>query len=111
MTTAPPSAPSGAGMDRRIVKPKWRNHRLLWVVGAVALIVVAALVIPQIPPPGSLTVKASDLEIGTAVRAPFQDYLPVRGEVAPLHTVFVTAVSGGYVRPWWSCNSPWPSPS
>ncbi len=97
MTAAPPSVPSGAGMDRRIAKPKWRNRRLLWVAGALVLIVLAAVIIPQIPPPGSLTVKASDLEIGTAARAPFQDYLPVRGEVAPLHTVFVTAVSGGQV--------------
>jgi HlyD family secretion protein len=84
-------------MDRRIAKPKWRNRRLVWLAGALALIALAAVLIPQIPPPGSLTVKAADLEIGTAGRAPFQDYLPVRGEVAPLHTVFVTAVSGGQV--------------
>jgi HlyD family secretion protein len=84
-------------MDRKIARPKWRDRRLVWAAGALLLIALAAVVAPLIPPPGSLTVKASDLEIGVAARAPFQDYLPVRGEVAPLHTVFVTAVSGGQV--------------
>jgi HlyD family secretion protein len=84
-------------MDRKIARPKWRDRRLVWAAGALVLIALVAAVIPLIPPPGSLTVKASDLEIGVAERAPFQDYLPVRGEVAPLHTVFVTAVSGGQV--------------
>ena len=50
-----------------------------------------------LPPPYSLSVKASDLVVATATEAPFQDYLPVRGAVAPLHTVFVTAVAGGQV--------------
>ena len=57
----------------------------------------AVLALRLLPPPGSLTVKAADLQVATAAEAPFQDYLPVRGAVAPLRTVFVTAVSGGQV--------------
>jgi HlyD family secretion protein len=86
-------------MDRRIERPKWKHRRLATLVGGGAA-AVAALVLGAtlIPPPGSLTAKASDLEIAQVQRAPFQDYLPVRAEVAPLNTVYVTAVEGGEVE-------------
>ena len=85
-------------MDRRVAKPRWKHRRLALIAGAAVLAVaVVALAVRLIPPPGSLTVKTSDIEIGQVARTPFQDYLPVRAEVAPLHTVFVTAVEGGQV--------------
>jgi HlyD family secretion protein len=87
----------GEGMDRRVARASWRYRRAAWIAGGVAVLILAVLFARLIPPPGSLTVKASDLEIGAVQRAPFQDYLPVRGEVAPLHTVFVGAVEGGQV--------------
>jgi len=98
-----PDAPSdqdrpaaGQGMDRRIARPKGRR-RALWIGGGAAAIIALALAIFLLPPPGSLTVKAADIEIGEVKPAPFQDYLPVRAEVAPLRTVFLSAVSGGQV--------------
>ena len=84
-------------MDRRVVHSSRFSRRTVWIAGGVAAVVVAVLLVSLIPPPGSLTVKAADLEIGAVQRMPFQDYLPVRGEVAPLHTVFVGAVEGGQV--------------
>ena len=83
-------------MDRRITRSP-RRRRWLLAFAAGVLAVSALLAFRLLPPPGSLTVKASDLQIATAADAPFQDYLPVRGAVAPLRTVFVTAVSGGQV--------------
>jgi hypothetical protein len=53
-------------MDRKIARPKWRDRRLLWIAGAAALIAAVVAVLPLIPPPGSLTVKASDLAIELA---------------------------------------------
>ena len=95
--TAPsPSADGGEGMDRRIAKPRGRRHWLLGL-GAAALAVSALLALRLLPPPGSLSVKAADLQVATAAEAPFQDYLPVRGAAAPLHVTYVTAVSGGQV--------------
>ena len=84
-------------MDRRIEKPLWLRRRAVWVGGGVAAVLLIAGAVMLIPPPGSLTVKATDLEVSEVRRAPFQDYLPVRGEVAPLKTVFVDAISGGQV--------------
>jgi HlyD family secretion protein len=65
--------------------------------GGAAAVVALVLAIFLLPPPGSLTVKSGDIEIGEVKPAPFQDYLPVRAEVAPLRTVFLSAVSGGQV--------------
>ena len=98
-TRSSPPTPGSAGapaMDRRIEKPR-RSRRVPLAIGAVLLVVAGVAAVRLLPPPGSLSVKASDLQIATVAEAPFQDYLPVRGEVAPLHTVFVTAVSGGEV--------------
>jgi HlyD family secretion protein len=83
-------------MDRRIARPKGRR-RLLWIGGGAAAVIALALAIVLLPPPGSLTVKPADIEIGEVKPAPFQDYLPVRAEVAPLRTVYLSAVSGGQV--------------
>jgi len=89
----------GAGMDRRIgrgPRPFWRKP--LWQgVGVAGLLAVAALV-RFTPQAGSLMVDRGQAEIATVARAPFQDYLPVRAEAAPIRTVFIGAVSGGQVE-------------
>ncbi len=96
----PPAAPSleqpVESMDRRIARPRHSRGGLI-ALGIAGAIILAVAAVRLLPPPGSLSVKASDLQIATVADAPFQDYLPVRGEVAPLHTVFVTAVTGGQV--------------
>lgn len=83
-------------MDRALPKSPWKARRL-WIVGGAAAIAAAVLAAWFIPPPGSLSVKAADVEIAPVRTAPFQDYLPVRAEVAPLQTMFLGAVSGGQV--------------
>ena len=83
-------------MDRPVARPRWKARRP-WIALAAAAIVAVALAAWLIPPPGSLAVKAADIETAAVQRAPFQDYLPVRAEAAPLKTVFLGAVSGGQV--------------
>ena len=86
-------------MDRRVERPRRKLRRgVLIGLGATAALIAAAAGLRALPPPGSLSVKATDLQVATAAEAPFQDYLPVRGAVAPLHTTYVTAVSGGQIE-------------
>ncbi len=85
------------GMDRRIERPRWRHRRTVWVVASLVTLTLLGALVILLPPPGSLSVKASSLEVSEVQRAPFQDYLPVRAQVAPLHTVFLSAVTGGQV--------------
>jgi HlyD family secretion protein len=83
-------------MDRPLAKSPWKSRRP-WIALAAAAAVAIALAVWLIPPPGSLSVKAAEVETASVQHAPFQDYLPVRAEVAPLRTVFLGAISGGQV--------------
>jgi HlyD family secretion protein len=83
-------------MDRPLKPSPWRARRR-WIAAGAAAVVAVGLAVWLVPPPGSLSVKAAEIETAPVQRAPFQDYLPVRAEVAPLKTVFLGAVSGGQV--------------
>jgi HlyD family secretion protein len=83
-------------MDRPVVKS--RRRRWLWLAGGGAVVVLAVAALAWLAPGGhSITVKAGETQVAQVRREPFQDYVPVRAEVAPLATVFVTAVEGGQV--------------
>lgn len=86
------------GMDRH-VDPAARRSRRMWVRAGLGLAALAAAVALYSSLPGSdaLAVDSADLRFGAVRRAPFRDYVPLRGEVAPLRTVLVAAVSGGQV--------------
>lgn len=49
------------------------------------------------PAANSLTVDAQSVRVGTVRQEAFRDFVPLRAEVAPLRTVYVTAISGGSV--------------
>jgi HlyD family secretion protein len=92
----PEQPPQREAMDRAVARSPWKARRR-WIAAGAAAIAAIGLAVCLIPPPGSLSVKASEIETAAVQRAPFQDYLPVRAEVAPLRAVFVGAVSGGQV--------------
>jgi HlyD family secretion protein len=89
---------TGAAMDRRIERPHAKRRRLIVRAAIGALVVLAALLAWWLMPgANALTVDAAAVRTGSVTRAPFRDFVPLRAEVAPLRTVFVTAVSGGQV--------------
>jgi len=93
-----PLRPHGEGMDRPIAQPKARQRRRLFIAGgAGAAVLAAALAVWLVPGAGALTVQRDEMAVADVRQAPFQDYLPLRAEVAPLTTVYVTAVEGGQV--------------
>ena len=98
MTDAGSAAHSGAGMDRRIERPRGRfgKRERRIAVGIVVAVALIALWF-AIPSANSLSVDADAIQTGQVVRAPFQDYVPLRAEVVPLHTTYVAAISGGQV--------------
>lgn len=89
--------PVADSMDRPLAKPAKRRRVLLIATGAGALLAVAAAAIWLSPSSHAIALKRSETEIAEVRREPFQDYLPLRAEVAPLSTVYVTAVEGGQV--------------
>jgi HlyD family secretion protein len=92
------SVRSQSGMDRVIEKTPWQRHRrkIYWGVG---LLLALALFLYFKPDAGrALKVQNDRIVVSTVSRGEFDDYIPVRGQVAPLKTVFLDAIEGGRVE-------------
>jgi HlyD family secretion protein len=84
-------------MDRALPKPWWKK-RPAQIGAAVVVLAVAGLgALILLPPPGTVDINAQSVDLGDVVRGPFQDYVPLRAEVVPLDTVYLTAQSAGRV--------------
>jgi HlyD family secretion protein len=94
-TTVSPFGPAPS-MDRRIEKKRWRKL-VPAGAGAALLAIGAAAYLALAPGAGAKAVDASSLEISEVRSAPFQDYVPARGQVAPLLSVYIDAIEGGQV--------------
>jgi len=89
---------SASTMDRIVARPAWRRKTVLMAAGALAAAVALAGAFVLLPPAGTVTVAAASVDMAVAKRAPFQDYLALRGEVAPMTATFITAAVGGTVQ-------------
>ncbi|HEU0162537.1 MAG TPA: biotin/lipoyl-binding protein, partial [Rhizomicrobium sp.] len=76
--------------------PLWRR----FAVPGVALVVLSGLGIWALSGTGGnvIRVPLAQLTIGSVTRGPFEDYIAVRGAVAPLVTAHLTTDQGGTVR-------------
>ena len=95
-----PSTPQrGTNMDTAITTSRWPKPKLL-IAAAVGMAVIAASVIWAAPrlSAQSQTVPADRLTISVVTLGTFDDFIPLRGTVAPLNTVFLDAVEGGRVE-------------
>ena len=87
---------SGGAMDR-VVERKRIDKRLLIAGGALAALLLIILFWLFAPRADSMSVTRDRLAIATAQPGTFDDYLPLRGRVTPLVTVYLDAVEGGRV--------------
>jgi HlyD family secretion protein len=91
------ATPVGAGMDRAIARrPGWRRYgpvaAVVAVIGGVAVWALAGA-------GGNVyRVPVNRLTIGTVSEGPFEDYIAVRGAVAPFITDYLTTDQGGTVK-------------
>ena len=97
-TAAPQSPPSSFdGMDRAIArKPRWRRYAIF---AALAVLVGGAGVWALRGAGGNVyRVPVNRLTIGTVTQGPFEDYIAVRGAVAPFIIDYLTTDQGGTVK-------------
>lgn len=98
MTDVNAPAVSGAAMDRKIEPTRRRfGKRARRVTIGVGVVLALLALWFAVPSANSLSVDADAIQTGAVVRAPFRDYVPLRAEVVPLRTNYLTAVAGGQV--------------
>jgi HlyD family secretion protein len=91
------SPQSGGGMDRVVAKGGLPTKVKIGL-GALAVVLLLALVYYFAPSANSQTVPAARLTISTVTQGRFDDFLPLRARVEPSLTVFLDAVEGGRVE-------------
>lgn len=85
------------GMDKKIEKKKWPLKRVIkWSVIAIFVLAVAYGLIFKTG--GSvLNVQEERLTISTVARGPFQEFIPILGNVVPQYYEYLSASLGGSV--------------
>ena len=86
-----------SNMDRVVAKkPLWK--RLAIPAGVVVVVAGAALRALSGPGGSVYRVPVDQLTIGTVTKGPFEDFIAVRGSVAPLIIDYLTTAQGGTVK-------------
>jgi HlyD family secretion protein len=86
-----------SNMDRVVAKkPLWKR---LWIPAAVVVVAAGAAFWVLSGPGGSVyRVPVDQLTIGTVTKGPFEDFIAVRGSVAPLIIDHLATAQGGTVK-------------
>jgi HlyD family secretion protein len=94
--TSHSDAVSGGAMDRVVVRKRIDKRVLIGgAAGAVLLLIILFWLFA--PRGDSMTVPRERLALSTVTSGTFDDFLPLRGRVTPLVTVYLDAVEGGRV--------------
>ncbi|MBT5187150.1 MAG: efflux RND transporter periplasmic adaptor subunit [Kordiimonadaceae bacterium] len=94
----PTGAHAGVGMDRKIEKKRSPLKITLIGTGVLIAAVVLYLIIDSASGGRTFRVEESRLVVSTVSSGVYEDYIPIRGKVTPLTTVFVSATEGGRVE-------------
>ncbi len=94
-----PNRISGIDMDSAINKSRYPSRRQLFI-GAVIVLGMAVLAWRIVPTFASNSQSLQSDRVTTALVSSgvFEDFIPLRGVVSPLNTVFLDAVEGGRVE-------------
>ena len=87
-----------AGMDRRIPRNFPPLGRIAIVAGGIAVLAAAIWFLLGVEGGRVVRVEDDRLTIGAVARGTFEDFIPVRGRVAPQTTVYLETIEGGRVE-------------
>jgi HlyD family secretion protein len=90
-------AVTGGAMDR-VVERKRIDKRIMIAGGAALVVLLVLLFWLFAPRADSMSVSRDRLGIASVQSGTFDDFLPLRGRVTPLVTVYLDAVEGGRVE-------------
>lgn len=89
---------SGIAMDRKIERrfPKWLKPAAIGLSGLLVLILAYGMLMPE--EGRALRLGEGRVTISKVSRGVFEDFIPVRGRVTPLRTLFLDSIEGGRVE-------------
>jgi HlyD family secretion protein len=97
--TTASAAPGTGSMDRRISRSPWQKHRRTTALAGLALLLAGAAWWGVSGPGGqSVRVSSDRLTLSPVTQGTFEDFIPVRGAVEPLTSIFLESVEGGRVE-------------
>lgn len=85
------------GMDRQLEKKKWPPKKIAMFAGSGLFIIFVIYIFVFGMSKSSLNVKAERLTVSEVKKGPFQEFIPVMGNVLPYYH-YLTAVEGGTVE-------------
>lgn len=94
----PQTATDGAGMDRKLEKPRFSPKRIALGAGVLLFGGLCGYALLADFGVRKLNVQRDRLTISTVEFGPFQEYIPVRGTILPLRTVYLDALERGQVE-------------
>lgn len=91
------TASAGATMDRQ-VSVRGLSRRGKIAIGFALTAALAGVIYGFAPDNNSQSIAANQLSIATVRKGQFDDFIPLRGRVTPLLTVYLDAIEGGRVE-------------
>lgn len=85
-------------MDRQIERKRFSRKRILLTAAGVTILSVLVYAFVLADHSARLNVEAERITVSAVSEGPFQEYIPVRGNLVPLTTVYLDAVEGGRVE-------------
>jgi HlyD family secretion protein len=85
-------------MDRIIEKKRWPARRIVTYAAAAAFLLLVLYVLIFQSHRATLNVESAKLTVSSVEYGPFQEFIPVMGEVLPLQTIFLDVEEGGLVE-------------
>ncbi len=85
-------------MDRQIKKKKWPPKKIALYASVGLFIILVVYVFAFQMNTSSLNVQTERITISEVKREPFQEHIPVIGEVLPIQTYFLYTMEGGRVE-------------
>lgn len=85
-------------MDRPLPKVFWTRQRKAGLIFALILLPLTIYTLFADLGTSKLRVDPSKVTISTVARGPFQEFIPITGEVRPVQTVYLETVEGGRVE-------------
>ncbi len=86
------------GMDRKIDKKKWPPKKIAWIASIVVFAFLVVYFLGFKLTKSTLNVRTERITISTVEKGPFQEYIPVMGNVLPIYQHYLDAAEGGRVE-------------